>query len=120
MVDVWVGETVSHTCNLYGLTVPPPDRWMSMGYLWNDYKQGKVNAIRKPVWCHFVHHKSHMDCPGDEPKQEGSKKLPTLWHNHKIPKKTQCTKYDPSYQRIHNTRMCQPVFRHVRKVPKSA
>jgi hypothetical protein len=34
-----------------------------------------LNAEENLSECHFVHHKSHMDCPGSEPRESA-----VLWH----------------------------------------
>jgi hypothetical protein len=42
---------------------------MSMEHSWNDNEKGKLKYINKNLFhCHFVHHKSHTDWPGTEPR----------------------------------------------------
>ncbi|KDR16776.1 hypothetical protein L798_09305 [Zootermopsis nevadensis] len=38
-----------------------------MGHQWNDTDKEKLKDSEKNVsMCHFVHHKSNMDCPGSD------------------------------------------------------
>jgi len=39
---------------------------MSMKHWWNDIKRGKPKSQDLPH-CHFIHHKSHVDCPVIQP-----------------------------------------------------
>jgi hypothetical protein len=46
----------------------PGDTWVNMEQRWNDIDRGRPKDSEKILTqCHFVHHKSHMDCPGREP-----------------------------------------------------
>jgi hypothetical protein len=39
-----------------------------MEHRWNEIDRGKLkNSGKNLSQYHFVHHKSHMDCPGIEP-----------------------------------------------------
>jgi hypothetical protein len=39
-----------------------------MEHWWNDSDRGNLTySVRKLSQCYFVHHKSHMNCPGIEP-----------------------------------------------------
>jgi hypothetical protein len=47
---------------------PPVDTWVNMEQRWNDIDSGKPKDSEKNLsQSHFVHHNSHMDCPGCEP-----------------------------------------------------
>jgi hypothetical protein len=49
---------------------PQEDTSVNMEQQWNDTDSGKPNNSKhNSCWCHFVHHKSHMDCPGHTPGQ---------------------------------------------------
>jgi len=41
---------------------------MSMEHWWNEIDRKSISTWRKTFsLCHFVRHKSHMDCPAIEP-----------------------------------------------------
>jgi hypothetical protein len=36
---------------------------MSLEHWWNDIEGGRLMSLEK-IFCHFIHHKSHMDWHG--------------------------------------------------------
>jgi hypothetical protein len=58
---------------------------MGMKQWWNDDWQKEPKYVEKKLpQYHFVHQKSHMDCPGTEPRLpcwEAGNYLPELWYH---------------------------------------
>jgi hypothetical protein len=63
--------------------------WMGMERWWNDTDRGKLKCWKKNLsYCHFIHHKSHMDWPGVEvgpPPWEADYWPPETWRYAKWP-----------------------------------
>ena len=52
---------------------------MSVDNWWNDILSGKLKYLEQDLFqCHFVCHKSYMDCPGIEPLESGSQQFRKL------------------------------------------
>lgn len=45
---------------------PPHDSLVNMEYWWNDIDGKPKYSERNLFQCHFVHHKSLLDCPGND------------------------------------------------------
>jgi hypothetical protein len=82
-------ETTSPNCCHYGYIVYLPDD-MSWRATVEWYWQGKPEELWGNLsQYHFVHHKSHIDCPGHEPwppRWEAGDNSPEPWHglDHKM------------------------------------
>jgi hypothetical protein len=47
---------------------PPDDTWVNMEHRWNDIdRENPEDLERNLSQRHFIHHKSHINCPGSEP-----------------------------------------------------
>jgi hypothetical protein len=55
------------------LSVPPDDMWLNTEQPENDIDRGKWKDSKKnQSQCHFVHHKTNMDCPGSKSRSQWS------------------------------------------------
>jgi hypothetical protein len=58
---------LSGTIGHYWPIVPPPDDGDECGAVGGMIGKGNLSTLKNPAQGRFVHHKSHMTCPGLEP-----------------------------------------------------
>jgi hypothetical protein len=66
----FIGETVSllNPAANGPIVHPPDDIWMNVEQRWNHTDRGNPKDSQKILsQCHFVHHKTHVDYPENEP-----------------------------------------------------